>query len=188
LKLIVESEQAVVIGAPLLEIGNPSNLEIVVELLSADAVKVKEGAKATIEGWGGPPLNAHVSTIEPSGFTKVSALGIEEQRVKTILVLDDPPETWRRLGHDYRVFAKINVYEAANALLVPLGALFRKGDSWSVFVLQDGRAVSKHLKIGQRNNSHAEVLEGIKEGERAILHPSDRILDGARVRARDNGP
>lgn len=187
LKLIVESEQAVAIGAPLLEIGNPSNLEVVVELLSADAVKIKEGAKATIENWGGPPLNAHVATIEPSGFTKISALGIEEQRVKTILALDDPPETWRRLGHDYRVFVKINVYEAANALVVPLGALFRQGDAWSVFVVRDGRAVSRHIKLGQRNTSHAEVLEGLKDGERVILHPSDRILDGVRVRQRSNG-
>ncbi len=188
LKLIAESEQTLNIGAPLLEIGDPSNLEIVIELLSADAVKVKPGAKAAIEGWGGPTLHARVTRVEPSGFTKVSALGIEEQRVKTILTLEGPSKDWERLGHDYRVFARIEVFQAPDTLVVPLGALFRRGADWCVFTVMDGRAQVRVVGIGERNNSSAQVLSGLVEGEEFILHPSDRVVDGVRVqeRARDN--
>lgn len=184
LKLIAESEQPIASGAPVMEIGDPANLEIVVELLSADAVKVKPGSKAIVEGWGGPPLNAHVKSIEPSGFTKVSALGIEEQRVKTILALDDPPSVWQRLGHDYRVFVRIAVYSAPSALTVPLGALFRSGEEWSVFVVDRGRAQVANVKLGERNTVAAEIVEGLKEGDAVILHPSDRVAGGVRVRER----
>ena len=184
LKLVAESEQTLAAGAPILEIGNPANLEIVVDLLSADAVKVRVGSKATIDGWGGAPLNAHVTRIEPSGFTKVSALGIEEQRVKTLFAIDGPQHVWERLGHDYRVFVKINVFEATGALTVPIGALFRRGDEWSVFVLKDGRARIQPVTIGQRNSVLAEVLGGLTAGDSVILHPSDRVADGTRVRQR----
>ncbi len=190
LKLVAESEQTLAAGAPILEIGNPANLEIVVDLLSADAVKVRAGSTATIDGWGGPPLNAHVTRIEPSGFTKVSALGIEEQRVKTLFAIDDPQRMWERLGHDYRVFVKINVFEALDALTVPLGALFRRGDAWHVFVVKDGRARVQPVAIGQRNNALAEVTGGLTTADTVILHPSDRIADGTRVRQRtiENAP
>ncbi len=187
LKIITKSEQVVASGAPLLEIGNPSSLEIVVELLSADAVKVKPGARASIEEWGGRKLEARVRRIEPSGFTKVSALGIEEQRVNTILDLEGNSSDWERLGHDYRVFVRIDVYEAANALTVPLGALFRRGNQWCVFVVKDDRAVVRAIEIGQRNSTLAEVLSGLEEGETIILHPSDRVTDGVRVRERAEG-
>jgi len=184
LKLVAESEQPLEIGAPLIEIGDPGDLEIVVELLSADAVKVRAGAAATVEGWGGPPLRARVDRVEPSGFTKVSALGIEEQRVKTILALEGSPAQWARLGHDFRVFVRIDVFEAAAALQVPLGALFRRGNEWHVFVFDEGRARARRVDIGERNSSVGEVLTGLEENERIVLHPSDRIADGVRVTER----
>jgi HlyD family secretion protein len=184
LKLIAESEQTLAIGAALLEVGNPSDLEIVVELLSGDAVKVKPGANATIESWGGPPLVARVTRIEPSGFTKISALGIEEQRVKTILALQGQPKDWERLGHDYRVFARIEVFQAADALVVPLGALFRHGADWRVFTVKDSSAQVRDVSIGQRNNSAAHVHSGLVEGDEIILHPSDRVADGVRIQVR----
>lgn len=188
LKLIAESEQTLAVGSPLMEVGDPSDIEIVVELLSADAVKVKPGAQAVIEGWGGGTLQARVRRIEPSGFTKVSALGIEEQRVKTILDLEGAKSDWERLGHDYRVFVKIDVYEAPNVLAVPLGALFRRGADWCVFVVKDGRAAVRVVEIGQRNSTLAEVLGGIEDGETIILHPSDRVADGVAVAERTTEP
>lgn len=184
LKVIAESETIVQSGAPLLEIGDPSDLEITVELLSTDAVRVKPGAKAIIDGWGGPPLQAHVTKIYPSGFTKVSALGIEEQRVKVLLNFDGPAETRERLGHDYRVFVRIAVYETESALRVPLSALFRRGNDWALFVLENGAAKERKVEIGERNSSFAEVLSGVKEGERIILHPSDKVGDAVAVVAR----
>jgi len=185
LRLIAESEQALAVGAPILEIGDPANLEITVDLLSEDAVKVVPGANASIEGWGGPPLRAHVTRVEPSGYTKVSALGIEEQRVKTILTIDDPKAVWERLGHDYRVYVRIDIFKAEDVVVVPLGALFRRGDDdWSVFIVRDGRAHAQTVKLGHRNTSKAEVLDGLKEGDAVVLHPSDRVGDGVRVRER----
>lgn len=181
LKVIAESEKIVQSGAPLLEIGNPSELEISVELLSTDAVRVSKGAKAVIEGWGGPPLQAHVTKIYPSGFTKVSALGIEEQRVKVLLDFDGAKEARQALGHDFRVFIRITVYEAENALRVPLSALFRRGGAWALFVVENAVARERLVEIGERNSSHAEVRSGLKEGERIILHPSDKVSDGVAV-------
>lgn len=186
LKILVESEQVVPAGAPLLEIGNPSDLEIVVDLLSRDAVRVSVGASARIESWGGDvALNARVTRIEPSGFTKVSALGIEEQRVRTVLEFTDPMQSWQRLGHAFRVVAKITVWSLEDELLVPLGALFRKGDDWAVFVVQSGRARMRLVEIGERNLQMARVLKGLQPGERIVLHPSDRIVDDGAVAPRD---
>lgn len=181
LKVVQRSEQVVVAGAPLIEIGDPDDLEVVVELLSTDAVRVKAGAPATIEGWGGAPLAAKVTRIEPSGFTKVSALGIEEQRVRTVLSFEVSPEERSGLGHDYRVTARITVYEAADALRVPQGALFRRGEQWAVFVVRDGRAEVAEVEIGQRNPFYAEVLRGLEQGDNVVLHPSDRVAEGVRV-------
>lgn len=181
LRLIQESERVVVAGTPLVEIGDPENLELVVELLSVDAVKVREGAMATVEGWGGGPLAAKVTRIEPAGFTKVSALGIEEQRVRTILKLQNAEAVADRLGHEFRVFVKINTYESGNALRVPISALFRKRDQWIVYTVERGRARSVPVEIGQRNTSFAEVRKGVSEGALVVLHPSDRIADHVRI-------
>ncbi len=181
LKLVAESEQSLNMGTPLVEIGDPRKLEIVVELLSADAVRVKRGARATIEDWGGKPLEARVKRVEPSGFTKVSALGIEEQRVKVILELAGKAEDYERLGHEFRVFAKINTYENKRALRVPIGALFRNDEAWGVFVIKDDYASRRIIEIGQRNMRYAEVGAGLSEGERVILYPSDLISEGISI-------
>ena len=187
LRLIQESERVVMAGTPLIEIGDPENLELVVELLSVDAVKVVEGATATIDGWGGMPLLAKVTRVEPAGFTKVSALGIEEQRVRTILKLQNLENIADRLGHEFRVFVKITVYQSAKALRLPVSALFRQGEQWAVYVLDRGVARSVPLEIGQRNMDFAEVAKGPPEGTMVILHPNDRVIDGARV-VRSGGP
>jgi len=185
LRKLQDSETVVLPGAPLVEVGDPSNLEIVVELLSSDAVKIAAGADATIEGTGlATALAATVRRIEPSGFTKVSALGIEEQRVKTILDFKGSPQEHIALGHEFRVFARITTWSADKALRVPLGALFRHGDRWAVFKVVDGRARMSDLEIGHRNAEFAEVLAGAAAGEQIILHPSDRVADGTRVAAR----
>lgn len=184
LKVIAESEAIVQSGAPLLEIGNPQDLEISVEMLSSDAVRVERGAKAVIDGWGGPPLAAHVTKVYPSGFTKVSALGIEEQRVKVLLDFDGAQEERTRLGHDFRVFVRIHVYENPQALRVPLSALFRRGDAWAVYAVEDGVARERRIIIGEGNSAHVEVLSGLSEGVRLILHPNDKVADGVRVTER----
>jgi HlyD family secretion protein len=185
LKIIAESEQVVQAGAPLLEIGNPHDLEIVVDFLSRDAVRIKPGQPARIESWGGETvLNARVKRIEPTGFTKVSALGIEEQRVKVILDFTGPESEWRELGHGYRIIARVVVWHGEGTL-VPLGALFRQGESWAVFVVEHGRAQRRLVKIGERNLHAAHVVDGLKPGEQVVLHPSDRVADGVRVEARD---
>lgn len=180
LRLIQESEKVVEAGSPLVEIGDPGNIEIVVELLSAEAVRVPEGAEAAIEAWGGgPALKGKVRRVEPAGFTKISALGIEEQRVRVILDLaQDPPA---RLGHDFRVFARITVHRSDNALRVPISALYRRGDKWAVFAAERGRAGTVEIEIGERNATFAEVRNGLSEGARVIVHPSDRVADGVRV-------
>lgn len=184
LKISNESETVVPAGAPLLEIGNPRDLEIVVELLSRDAVKVRPGARAMIESWGGLALNARVRQIDKAGFTKISALGIEEQRVKVWLDLTDPPADWDRLGHDYRVIAKIVIEEAKNVLRVPVSALFRHGASWAVFVRRRDRAYLTNIRIGERNFEWANALDGLKENDAVILYPSDRLTDGVGVMSR----
>lgn len=181
LRLLQRSENVVIAGTPLLEVGDPANLELVVDLLSADAVRVREGAAATVEAWGGPPLAARVTRVEPAGFTKVSALGIEEQRVRTILKLQEANDVSARLGHEFRVFVKIRAYEARNALRVPISALFRKGEQWAVFTVDGGRALASPVDIGQRNSNFAEVSRGLSEGMTVVLHPSDRVADGVRL-------
>jgi HlyD family secretion protein len=140
LALPQESERVVQAGTPLIEIGDPRDLEIVADLLSPDAVQVRPGAPVRIDGWGGPPLRGRVARVDPAGFMKVSALGIEEQRVKTVIDITDPPETWSALGHDFRVVVHIATWNTDKALVVPVGALFRAREQWTVFVVTDGRA------------------------------------------------
>ena len=174
-------------GAPLVDIGDPNDLEVVADLLSTDAVQIKVDAPVRIDGWGGPPIRGKVVRVDPAGFLKVSALGIEEQRVPVTIDFTDPPELWSRLGHDYRVIVHAMIWSADDVLTVPVNALFRKGEDWAVFVLEDGRARLTPVKIGHRNNRMAEVLSGLEpEVERVVLHPSDRIESGLRVAERES--
>ncbi|WP_196258869.1 efflux RND transporter periplasmic adaptor subunit [Pelagibacterium limicola] len=183
-----ESEQVIAGGAPLLEIGDIAELEIVVDLISSDAVRVTAGARAAIGGWGGEDLAATVRRLEPAGFTRVSALGIEEQRVRAIL--DLTPESHAlsagRLGHNYRVVADIIVERAEDAVLAPLSALFRNENEWAVFVVAEGgMAELRTVALGARTNRQAVILEGLSPGEYVILHPGDRVRDGVSVAPRE---
>jgi len=187
LKIIQDSEAVVQPGAPLIEIGDPMDLDVIADLLSSDAVQISRGAPVRIDGWGGPPINGRVTRVDPAGFLKVSALGIEEQRVRVTVDLVDPPEVWSRLGHDYRVVVHVTTWSADDVLTVPVGALFRKGDDWAVFVVRDGRARVAPIKIGHRNNRAAEVLSGLAAGDEVVLHPSDRVSEATPVAAR-GGP
>jgi HlyD family secretion protein len=183
LRVFQESAGVVATGTPLLELGDPSALEIVVDLLSTDAVSVRPDQEVLIEHWGGEgTLKGRVRLVEPSGFTKVSALGVEEQRVNVVVDFVGPPETWQSLGDGYRVEARIVVWERADALKVPASALFRYGERWAAFVVADGRAHRRLVDVGRQSDVEAEVLGGLAEGERVILHPSDRIDGGVAVR------
>ncbi len=185
-RIITESETVVQSGAALLEVGDPANLEVVVDLLSADAVKVKVGATAIVEAWGGNDvLNAKVRRIEPTGFKKVSALGIDEQRVNVRLAFTDPVSSRVRLGHQYRVYTRINIWSRDDILAVPLSALFRKGADWAVFVDENGTAKFRAVELGQQNATQAQVINGLKRDDVVVLHPSDRIEDGARIAQRE---
>jgi HlyD family secretion protein len=182
LRRLRESESIVPAGDPILEIGDPAQLEIVSDLLSTDAVRVKAGARAMIEQWGGSTtLEARVRRIEPSGFTKISALGVEEQRVNVILDFVDPAEAWTALGDGYRVEVRIVIWEAADVLKVPTGALFRQGERWAVYAIEEDRARLTIVELGQQTGQEAEVRSGLSEGTRVVLHPSDILTDGARV-------
>jgi HlyD family secretion protein len=178
LRVVEESEHVVAAGAPLVELSNPV-LEIVIDVLSADAVKVKLGMPVLIENWGGEKaLQARVRLIEPSGFTKISALGVEEQRVNVIADFVDPAVP---LGDAYRIEARIVVWETKEALIAPLSAVFRNGHGWSAFVIENGVARRRYIEIGHRAAFDAEILNGLREGERVIVHPSNQIEDGSQV-------
>ena len=170
----------------MIDVGDPLDLEVVADLLSTDAVQIKPDATVRIDGWGGAPIQGRVVRVDPAGFLKVSALGVEEQRVRTTIDFADPSEKWARLGHDYRVIVHVTVWSAADALRVPVGALFRKGDDWAVFAVKHGRARTILVKIGHRNNRVAEILSGIAEGDRVVVHPSDRVREGAAVSERES--
>ncbi len=185
LKVIQESEAAVQAGTPLIEIGDPLDLDVVADLLSSDAVQIKVGAPVRIDGWGGTSIRGKVVRVDPAGFLKVSALGIEEQRVRVTIDFVDRPDAWSQLGHDYRVIVHVTTWSAADVLTVPVSALFRKDDDWAVFSVDNGRARTAVVKIGHRNNQVAEVLSGLAAGDRVIIHPSDRVADGIRVAQRE---
>jgi HlyD family secretion protein len=185
LRRLLESEATVPAGTPLLELGDSRDLEVVAELLSSDAVQVRPGAPVRVDGWGGAALRALVRRVEPAGFQKISALGIEEQRVRAVIDLIDAPERWRNLGHDYRVIVHVETWRADKVVTVPVGALFRAGDNWAVFRNVDGRARLTPVSIDKRNAMVAQVLSGLSAGDRIIVHPSDRISDGVRIAARD---
>ena len=185
LQVLTESERVVQSGAPLVEIGDPGKLEIVVDVLSADAVRVQPGQRAVIEAWGGArPLEGVVRRVEPFGFTKVSALGIDEQRVNVVIDIKEPRRQWQRLGHGYRVEPRIVLWESRDVLKVPLSALFRQGQQWAVFVAQNQRAVLRPVEIGHENGLEAEVVSGLEAGERVVLHPGDRVSPGVRLQER----
>jgi HlyD family secretion protein len=149
-------------------------------------VRIPAGAAVIIEAWGGDQaLSGRVRQIEPSAFTKVSALGIEEQRVNVLIDLNDPPAARRALGHGFRVLARVVVHAAEDVVLVPAGALFREGRNWAVFVAEDGQARLRQVEIGANDGRLAEVGSGLSEGERVIVYPSDRIADGVRIAPRD---
>jgi HlyD family secretion protein len=179
LRVPQKSERVVAAGEALLEVGDPKALEIVVDVLSTDAVKVHAGATMLIEEWGGAtPLTARVRVVEPSGFTKVSALGVEEQRVNIVGDFADGAAT---LGDGYRLEARIVVSEKTDALRVPTSALFRRQGDWHVFAVRDGIARQTPVEVGERNQTDAEVLGGLSVGDEVILHPSDQVDDGVRV-------
>jgi len=180
-----ESETVVQPGASLLDIGDPRDLEIVAELLSRDAVKVRVGARAIINAWGGPPLEARVRRIDRSGFEEISALGIEEQRVKVWLDITSPPEEWQQLGHDYRVIVRIVVNEQTGVVRVPVSALFRRGEDWAVYVREGDRARLRRIELGARNFEWAQVTDGLAAGDEVILFPSDRLSDGVSIVERE---
>ena len=185
LKIVQDSEATVLPGTPLVDIGNPLDLEVVADLLSTDAVQIKLGAPVRIDGWGGQPIKGKVVRVDPAGFLKVSALGIEEQRVRVTIDFADPPEAWFSLGHDYRVVVHVTTWSAQDALVVPASALFRKGDQWAIFADDSGRAQTVPVTIGHRNSRIAEVLSGLAAGAKVVLHPSDRVTDGGRIAQRD---
>ena len=185
LKVYRDSEGVVAAGQPLIEVGNPKALEVEVDVLSADAIKVKPGMRVVVERWGGEQtLEGRVRLIEPVGFTKVSALGVEEQRVLVITDITSDPKQWQRLGDGYRVEAKFILWEADNVLRIPVSALFHYQDGWAVFVLDNGRAQRRVIQVGQRNGLTAQVFDGLAEDETVIIYPDDSIDDGRRVKRR----
>ncbi len=190
LRVIQESEAPVSAGAPIVEIGDPRELEIVVDVLTADAGAIAPGAPVELDHGGGAPVAAgRVRLVEPSAFTKVSALGVEEQRVNVVIDFAEPPSAWGNVGDGHRVDARIGVETRADALLVPNGALFRRGDGWAVFVVESGRARRATVELGPRNGLVAVVLQGLVADEQVIVYPSDAVRDGIRVsvRARPRG-
>lgn len=185
LKLFQESEGAVAAGQPLLEIGNPDSLEVEVEVLSTHAVKIAPGAKVILDRWGGEAAVAGtVRVVEPSGFTKISALGVEEQRVRVIVDFAAPREAWQALGDGYRVEARFVLWEADDVLQLPTSALFRHGEGWAVFTVDGGRARLMPVEAGQRAGLATQVRSGLAAGTRVISHPDDKIGDGTRVKPR----
>ncbi len=185
LRVLAQSEGAIAPGTPLLEIGDPSALEVVVDVLTTDAVRVRAGQRATIVRWGGDrPLAAQVRLVEPSAFTRASALGVEEQRVNVVLDLTDPPSTWARLGDGYRVEAQIVLEEITRVLLVPASALVRRGEAWALFAVEGDRAVERTVHLGARNDLDVEIVRGVREGDSIVLHPPDLLSPGERVTGR----
>lgn len=185
LRLYHENSLVIPAGTVLMEVGDPRDLELVVDVLSRDAVRIQPGADVTVRRWGGDePLRGRVRYVEPSGFTKISALGVEEQRVHVVIDLDTPPEQRETLGDAYRVEAEITLWHADDVLRVPTSALFRVGDAWATFVVEDEVAQQRELRIGRMNDRLAEVHSGLHEGDLVIEYPGDQIRDGVRVARR----
>ena len=184
LRVHQKSAGVVQAGVPLVEVGDPAALEVVVDLLTTDAVRVAPSTKVTIAGWGGQPLNGKVSRVEPSGFTRPSALGVDEQRVNVIVAIMNPHEQWASLGDGYRVEASLVLWQGDQVVQVPSGAVFRRGDGWAAFRVRDYLASLVSVRLGHRGETHVEITSGLTPGDAVILHPGDRIRDGARVKPR----
>ncbi len=191
LRVFEESARALPAGTPILEVGNTEVLEVVADYLTQDAVRVQPGMPVRIVGWGGEDapgvprrLEGRVRVIEPGGYTKISALGVEEQRVDIVVDPAGEPQAWSALGDGYRVELQIVVAEATDVLLVPAGALFRRGDAWAVYVVAEGLARLREIRIGRRNGLDAEVLAGLAAGDVVITYPSDLVSDGTPVQPR----
>lgn len=182
LRRVRESEAVVAQGEPLIEIGDISRLEVVADFLSSDAVLVAAGQPAVIERWGGgTSLRARVRLVEPSGFTKISALGVEEQRVNVVLDVEDPREAWTRLGDRYRVEVQVVIWEAADVVLAPVSSLVRQGDGWAVFLVEGDVARLQPVTAGQRHDTHVQLLGGATPGQRVVVYPGDAVADGVQV-------
>jgi len=182
LRVLQESESVVAAGTPLVELGDPADLEVVIDVLSADAVRIRPGARVILEHWGGDaPLEASVRLVEPSAVTKVSALGVEEQRVDVVADLVSPPEERAGLGDGFRVDARIVTWESEDVLTVPTGALFRRGETWAVFVVRAGLAHVVDVSLGHRSPLLAEVVGGLEDGDEVVLYPGDRVEEGVEV-------
>jgi HlyD family secretion protein len=185
LRRLHESEAVVPAGEPLLELADPADLEIVSDYLSTDAVQMTPGMVVTIDRWGGgSTLKGRVRLVEPQASVKVSALGVEEQRVNVIVAFDDPRGAWAALGDGYRVETHVVLWETADALKVPSSALFRRGSAWAVFVADAGRARLRKVEIGRQSGFEAQVLNGLSEGDSVLVHPSDTVADGVRIAPR----
>lgn len=179
-----ESEGVVSAGEALLEVGNPAALEVAVDALSADAANIHAGMEVILSNWGGSPLDAVVRLVEPVGFTKISALGVEEQRVWVILDIVSPQENWGALGDGYRVEAEFLVWQEQEVLQVPASSLFRHEDSWAVYRIESGRAMLTPVEVGQRNGLQAQIISGLTPGQQVVSYPDSQLEDGSRVRIR----
>ena len=180
-----ESEGAVNVGEPLMDLGNSRDLEVRVEVLSSDAVKIQKGTDVLFKRWGkDEPLKGKVRLVEPAGFTKISSLGVEEQRVLVIADITSPPEHWSMLGDGFRMEAHFVIWQGQNVLQIPSSALFRTGNQWSVFVVENGKARKRLVEIGQRNGLAAEIISGLQENESTLAYPDDSINEGTKVKQR----
>ena len=183
LHVFQESTRAVMQGTPLLEIGDPTDLEVVVEMLSRDGAAIAPGAVVSLEQWGGPgPLEGKVRLVEPAAFTKISALGVEEQRVNVVVDITTPLDQRRSLGDNFRVEARVITWENASVLKVPVSGIFRSGNEWAAYVVRGGAAQLVPVKAGRSSGTEIQVTDGLKEGDEVILYPGDRIKDGQRVK------
>ena len=180
LRVFEKSERVVSAGTPLVEMGNPEDIELVIDVLSSDAVKVEPDMRVQVEEWGGGTvLSGVVRTVEPAAFTKISALGIEEKRVNIIVDLEEPES---RLGDNYRIQAKIILWQGEGVLQVPVSSIFRGDQGWNVFVIRNGKAVRQPITIGKRGTYYAEVLDGLEEGDVVVIHPTNDLEDDMRVK------
>jgi HlyD family secretion protein len=185
LKVVQESETVLQSGTPLLEIGDPRDLEIVADVLSTDAVEIVSGADVTIEHWGGQGvLSGRVRRVEPAAFTKVSTLGVEEQRVNVLIDVLSPQDQWTGLGDGYQVDTRITVFTQDGATIIPAGALFRRGNTWNVYVVSDGRAQSRAVELLRGSGRIAAIKTGLAQGERVVVYPSDQVTSGVRIESR----
>jgi len=187
LELLHESATVVEAGEPILALGDTSDLEVVASFLSRDAVRIQPGQRVFVERWGGDrELRAHVRRISPAGFTKVSALGVEEQRVHVVIALDDPVQAREKLGDGYRVDVRVVVWSSSDVLKIPTTSLFRRRDAWAVYAVEDGRARLRTVSLGQRSGLEAEILAGLEPGMQVLVRPSDRVEEGSRIEVRES--